>query len=69
MTAVRSEQRKVKALTWLLDHVELVDEDGNPVLPEDSGSTRAPRRRSRMTPRVTVLKARIPTSRHARNIR
>ena len=22
---------KAKALTWLLDHVELVDEDGNPV--------------------------------------
>jgi len=31
MAAVRSEQRKAKALTWLLDHVELVDEDGNPV--------------------------------------
>jgi trigger factor len=29
--AVRSEQRKAKALTWLLDHVDLVDEEGNPV--------------------------------------
>ena len=27
---VRSEQRKAKALTWLLDHVGLVDEQGNP---------------------------------------
>ena len=29
--AVRSEQRKAKALTWLLDHVDLVDEDRNPI--------------------------------------
>lgn len=28
MAAVRSEQRKAKALTWLVDHVEIVDEDG-----------------------------------------
>ncbi len=35
MAAVRSEQRKAKALTWLLDHVEVVDEDGNPVPRED----------------------------------
>jgi len=35
MGAVRSEQRKAKALTWLLDHVELVDEEGNPVSRED----------------------------------
>ncbi len=34
-TAVRSEQRKVKALTWLLDHVELVDDDGHPVSRDD----------------------------------
>jgi trigger factor len=33
--AVRSEQRKAKALTWLLDHVELVDENGTPVSRED----------------------------------
>jgi trigger factor len=33
--AVRSEQRKTKALTWLLDHVELVDEDGVAVSVED----------------------------------
>lgn len=35
MAAVRSEQRKAKALTWLLDHIEVVDEDGNPVSRED----------------------------------
>ncbi|MGH9089618.1 MAG: trigger factor [Acidimicrobiales bacterium] len=35
MAAVRSEQRKAKALTWLLDHVEMVDEDGNAVSRED----------------------------------
>ena len=29
--AVRSEQRKAKALTWLLDHVAMVDEDGNEI--------------------------------------
>lgn len=32
---VRSEQRKAKALTWLLDHVQLVDEEGNPTSPDD----------------------------------
>ncbi|HXY27137.1 MAG TPA: trigger factor [Acidimicrobiales bacterium] len=29
--AVRSELRKSKALEWLLDHVDLVDDEGNPV--------------------------------------
>lgn len=29
--AVRSDRRKAKALAWLLEHVELVDDDGNPV--------------------------------------
>jgi len=29
--AVRSEQRKAKALTWILDHVELVDPEGKSV--------------------------------------
>jgi hypothetical protein len=33
--AVRSELRKGKALEWLLDHVELVDEEGNPMSRED----------------------------------
>lgn len=33
--AVRSEQKKAKAMTWLLDHVDLVDEDGNPVSRDD----------------------------------
>ncbi len=33
--AVRSELRKRKALEWLLDHVELVDEEGNPMSRED----------------------------------
>ncbi|MHB8681794.1 MAG: trigger factor [Acidimicrobiales bacterium] len=31
LPAVRSDRRKAKALAWLLDHVELVDEEGNPV--------------------------------------
>lgn len=31
MAGVRSEQRKAKALAWLLDHVEVVDEEGAPV--------------------------------------
>src|SRR5580693_7725913 len=33
--AVRSELRKGKALEWLLDHVELVDEEGNPMSRDD----------------------------------
>ena len=33
--AIRSEQRKVKALAWLLDHVEIVDDDGNTVSRDD----------------------------------
>jgi trigger factor len=31
LPAVRSDQRKAKALEWLLEHVELVDEEGKPV--------------------------------------
>lgn len=31
MSALRSEQKKAKALSWLLEHVEVVDEEGNPV--------------------------------------
>ncbi|MGC8462814.1 MAG: trigger factor [Acidimicrobiales bacterium] len=31
LPTVRSEQRKAKAMRWLLDTVQLVDEDGNPV--------------------------------------
>ncbi|HXY43822.1 MAG TPA: hypothetical protein VEH29_06520, partial [Acidimicrobiales bacterium] len=31
LSAVRSERRKAKAMSWLLDHVELVDEEGKPV--------------------------------------
>ena len=33
--AVRSELRKGKALEWLLDHVDLFDEEGNPMSRED----------------------------------
>jgi trigger factor len=33
--AVRSELRKGKALQWLLDHVELFDEEGNPMSRDD----------------------------------
>jgi trigger factor len=35
MGAVRSELRKGKALEWLLDHVELFDEEGNPMSRDD----------------------------------
>jgi trigger factor len=35
LPAVRSDRRKSKALEWLLDHVELVDGDGNPVSRDD----------------------------------
>ena len=31
LSAVRSDQAKSKALAWLLDHVDFVDEEGNPV--------------------------------------
>ena len=31
MPAVRSDIRKAKAMGWLLDHVEIVDDEGNPV--------------------------------------
>jgi trigger factor len=31
MPAVRSDIRKAKAVRWLMDHVEIVDSDGNPV--------------------------------------
>jgi hypothetical protein len=34
LPAVRSDRRKAKALAWLLDHVDLVDEDGKPVARE-----------------------------------
>ena len=33
--AVRSELRKGKALEWLLDHVDLFDEEGNPMSRDD----------------------------------
>ena len=33
--AVRSELRKGKALEWLLEHVDLFDEEGNPMSRED----------------------------------
>ena len=33
--AVRSELRKGKALEWLLDHVDLIDEEGNPMSRDD----------------------------------
>lgn len=42
IAAVRSEQRKEKALAWLLEHVEVVDENGEAVprdqLEEDAGA-------------------------------
>jgi trigger factor len=39
--AVRSELRKGKALQWLLDHVELFDEEGNPISRDDLKSDAA----------------------------
>jgi trigger factor len=36
--AVRSELRKRKALQWLLDHVDLVDEEGNPMSRDELSS-------------------------------
>ncbi len=35
LPAVRSDRRKVKAMRWLVDNVELVDEDGEPVSRDD----------------------------------
>ncbi len=35
LPAVRSDQRKAKALEWLIDHVALVDEEGKPVDRDD----------------------------------
>jgi trigger factor len=35
LPAVRSDRRKAKAMRWLVDNVELVDEEGNPVSRED----------------------------------
>ncbi|HZU81007.1 MAG TPA: trigger factor [Acidimicrobiales bacterium] len=35
LPAVRSDRRKAKALAWLLEHVEVVDDEGNPVSPDD----------------------------------
>ncbi len=37
LPAVRSERRKAKALAWLLDNVDLVDEEGAPVPREELG--------------------------------
>ena len=31
LSAVRSDRRKAKAMRWLIDNVELVDEEGAPV--------------------------------------
>jgi trigger factor len=39
--AVRSELRKAKALQWLLDHVDLFDEEGNPMSRDDLKSDAA----------------------------
>ena len=35
LAAVRSDIRKAKALAWLLEHVEMVDEDGKPIARAD----------------------------------
>jgi trigger factor len=41
LAAVRSDRRKAKALRWLLDNVELVDEEGNPVSRDDLQANQA----------------------------
>ncbi|HEY7915436.1 MAG TPA: trigger factor [Acidimicrobiales bacterium] len=35
LPAVRSDRRKSKAMRWLIDNIELLDEDGNPVSRDD----------------------------------
>lgn len=35
LSAVRSDRRKAKAMRWLMDSVELVDENGSPVSRDD----------------------------------
>ncbi len=35
LSAVRSDRRKAKAMRWLMDSVELIDEDGSPVSRDD----------------------------------
>ena len=35
LAAVRSDRRKAKAMRWLMDSVELVDENGTPVSRDD----------------------------------
>ncbi len=35
LSAVRSDRRKAKAMRWLVDSVELVDENGAPVSRDD----------------------------------
>jgi len=35
LSTVRSDRRKAKALRWLVDNVELVDDDGEPVSREE----------------------------------
>ncbi len=42
MSAVRSDLDKRKALDWLLEHVEIVDPDGNPIDRADLRSRRRP---------------------------
>ncbi len=37
LSAVRSDRRKAKALAWLIEHVALVDEGGNPVTRDELG--------------------------------
>ena len=64
--AVRSEQRKAKALTWLLDHVELVDEEGNPVSRDElAGPLDDARRTTRSTRATTAQRRTVMRSRRA----
>ena len=58
--AVRSELRKGKALEWLLDHVELFDEEGNPMSRDDlrGGCLEGRRSRAERGERVKMQRCR-----------
>ena len=56
MPAVRSDVRKAKALEWLLEHVEVVDEEGHPIdradlkMPEPDAETTAEEQEEEVSP-------------------
>lgn len=50
LPAVRSDLRKGKALRWLVDHVEIVDEEGRPIDRSELMPTSAPQSESETSP-------------------